>query len=113
MQHIEQVTINGTTYHIFNQSDLLCLIRDHLGDKVASLVSAELEEVHEDKEAALFDADVAYKDLEGRTDFLQATLEDVQALQRQASALLEVKRLDRPKLARVLIDMRETIHNAL
>lgn len=113
MQHIEQVTINGTTHHIFNQADLLCLIRDHLGDKVASLVSAELEEVHEDKEAALFDADVVYKDLEGRTDFLQATLEDVQALQRQASALLEAKRLDRPKLARVLIDMRETIHNAL
>lgn len=113
MQHIEQVTVNGTTHHIFNHSDLLCIIRDHLGDKVASLVSSELETANEDKEAALVDADVAYKDLEVRTDELQAALEDVQELQKQAVSLLKAKRLNKFMLSQVLIDMREILNNTL
>ena len=113
MQHIEQVNINGSTHFVFNQANLLCLIRDYMGDQVATLVVEELKEANEDKEEALFTADAAYKDLEGRTSSLQTALEDLRTMQHQMSVLLDAKRLNRGEISRLLRDMQATINFVL
>lgn len=113
MQNIAQVNINGDIHHLFDQADLLLLIRDYMGDQVATLVAGELKEANEDKADALFTADIAFKDLEARTDSLQCALEEVQELNRQVFALLEAKRLNRDKLVYLLRDMREIVANVL
>lgn len=113
MQHIEQVTINGTTHHLFNTQDLISLIDAQMGSQIASLVSSELSEANQGKEEALLGADAAYKELEFRTDELQAALEDVQEPLQRMSTLLEAPRLNRSKLIYIVRDIREIIGNTL
>lgn len=113
MQHIEQITINDTTHYLFNTQDLISLIDAQMGSQVASLVSSELSEANQDKEDSLFKADVAYKDLEIRTDELQAALGDVWELSQRLATLLEATRLDRSKLAYIVRDINKTIDNTL
>lgn len=113
MQHIEQITINGTTHYLFNTQDLISLIDAQMGSQVASLVSSELEAANQDKEDSLFGLQKAYKDLEARADEVQAALKDVQELLQHMSALLEAPRLNRSKLVYIVRDAREIIGNTL
>ena len=50
MRQIEHITLKGTTYFLFNRQDLIDLIYDQMGSKVAALLETEFKEMQEDYE---------------------------------------------------------------
>ena len=53
MKHVTQITLKGTSYHLFHCHDLIELIRLHMDNNVAFLVENEFREMEEKYEEIL------------------------------------------------------------